>query len=237
MIVFSEDQRMIGMGAKRLRRFTHGNFYKKDKDSDKTYIYDRIDHATMERFFVAERLGQGPIVLNIEHSDDELALSHLADATKWLRQNWPGFKVGWYRHLPKRDYWNPVKYAGLSKEHKTAYEAWQRENERRFRKYSHLIDIVLPSIYTFYEGERNLDEWKIYAEENIKEARWANKLIYPYLMPNYHGNNKPIPDDHWREQLRFVARQPDVDGICVFSSLANHDWQTAVAEELLWHSK
>ena len=73
------------------------------------------------------------------------------------------------------------------------------------------VDVIFPSIYTFYD---DIEGWKKYAINMIVEAKKYGKPVIPYLLPQYHPSSKTNPwgiieGDFWLEQLKVVYTYAD----------------------------
>lgn len=114
-------------------------------------------------------------------------------------------QVGFYGTMPVRDYWRALQGDGSDE-----YEAWQAENAA-LAPLADDVDIIFPSLYTFYD---DLEGWRIYAEENLSEARIYGKPVVPFLWPEYHNSNdtlkgQNIPMAFWTVQLQTVELYAD----------------------------
>jgi hypothetical protein len=76
-----------------------------------------------------------------------------------------------------------------------------------------LEDILLPSVYTFYEDREG---WVQYAIQQIQEARryGGNKPVYVFLWQQYHASNQKLagtylPPEFWRLQLETARKYAD----------------------------
>ncbi len=163
----------------------------------------------------------GPItVLDIEHwpiEDETLAqaaVDNYITVLDWFRKAAPKEQaVGYYSMLPIRDYWRALKGPESSK-----YRSWQEQNDR-LAPLAEAVDIVFPSIYTFYDDR---DGWLVYAKAQIDESRRLapDKPVYAFLWPEYHPSNKwrggdPIDPDYWRIQLDFLREH--ADGVIIWT--------------------
>ena len=158
-----------------------------------------------------------PYILDIEiwdvHIEDDNEANENIDkyilVIDTMKKARPDLKFGYYGVLPNRDYWAPVS----SDPEKLAL--WNRIN-KRLKRLAEYVDVVCPSLYTFYD---DLENWKQYALENIKRARQYGKPVYPFLWPEYHNSNKHLRGQFiagavWGEQLAYVYEY--ADGIIVW---------------------
>jgi hypothetical protein len=71
-------------------------------------------------------------------------------------------------------------------------------------------DVILPSLYTFYEDQNG---WEINAVDQIREARQYGKPVYVYLWPQFHDSShrafQYIEKEYWRRQLELCRREAD----------------------------
>ena len=174
---------------------------------------------------VAKGLGKmdAPVIIDIEHWDvkGDDASAH-ESITKYIRvidlmrTECPELKFGYYATLPIRDYWSVVGNRPAQ------LKAWQKNN-RRLQELADHVDAVFPSLYTFYPDEAG---WKVYAKQNLQEARRYKKPVYAFLWPEYHDSNKElagknIPGKFWAAQLRLCRRE--ADGIIIWGGYKK-DW-------------
>jgi len=159
-------------------------------------------------------------VLDIEHwpVEDETfaqaAVDNHITVLDWFRKAAPpDQQVGYYSMLPIRDYWRAVKGEESGK-----YRDWQEENDRLV-PLADEVDIVFPSIYTFYEDQEG---WLTYAKAQIDESRRVapEKQVIAFLWPEYHPSNEersgdPLEADYWRVQLDFLREH--ADGVVIWT--------------------
>ena len=159
-------------------------------------------------------------VLDIEHWPIEdrtfaqAAVDNYITVLDWFRKSAPPEqRVGYYSMLPIRDYWRALK----GKDHQK-YRDWQEENDRLLPM-AEAVDIVFPSIYTFYEDREG---WLTYAKAQIDETRRVapDKPIYAFLWPEYHPSNdsragEPLEAGYWRVQLDFLREH--ADGVVIWT--------------------
>lgn len=163
---------------------------------------------------VASDHGPPLLIMDLEHwpnvgSDEVVAetASKYIRLAEWTQGVAGSSAVGYYGVPPLRDYWRALSGPG-SKE----YLAWQAENDR-FKTVAETVDLLAPSLYTFYDDERG---WERYAEANIREARRLapGKAVYPFIWPQYHDSNRTIggrqlPATFWLTQLQTLAKLAD----------------------------
>lgn len=141
---------------------------------------------------------------NAPDSVIEQSISKFSRVIDIVREEAPGLTLGIYSILPAPDYWAII--SGDS----SRLRAWDACN-RRLSVLARKVDVILPSLYTFYDDEAG---WEKYAKATIDAARQYGKPVYPFLWPRYHDSNsklggKPIPGRVWRRQLEFCRREAD----------------------------
>ena len=121
----------------------------------------------------------------------------------------PNGRIGFYDVIPCWDYW------GLVKSDQTKIGAWKDCNIR-IRDLAKEVDIVMPSLYTFYNDPQG---WDIFAEAMLQAARQYGKPVYAFLWPEFHVSNRllkghNIPANFWRHELEFCRAR--ADGIVIW---------------------
>jgi hypothetical protein len=135
----------------------------------------------------------------------------------------PNLKFGYYGVLPEIVYWPIVSPAAHEE-----LNAWRRSN-RRTREIARHVDVIFPSLYTFYSDPPG---WERYARETLKEARTYGKPVYAFLWPEFHDSNERLrgqnlPRDFWRMELEFCRR--NADGVVIWGG-----WQRRWDENAEW---
>lgn len=176
----------------------------------------------------SQRTGDSLVTLDIEMWKTSPSDSALTDETlqrfeqvaDQFNQYAPDVRYGFYGEFPKRNYWDPVRFRkGLDNE----YDKWQQMN-RLFQPLVDKVDVVMPSLYTFYDDRAG---WQIYAEENLAEAKKYGKPIFVYLWPQYASsdleNSEFIDYEFWMQQLETVYEH--ADGVIIWSPKGvGHTW-------------
>jgi hypothetical protein len=184
------------------------------KQADRLPNIESVNAAARE----AQQKGHG-VVLDIEHwplkgSPDSVrdSLTKYMTVLQWFRAAAPGLSIGYYGVPPIRDYWRAIK-GTASQEHKT----WREENDQ-LRSLAGAVDMLFPSLYTFYPDQAG---WKKYAIAQIEEARrYGNgKPVYVFLMSTYHDSNRILggqylPADYWLLELETAKQY--ADGIVIW---------------------
>lgn len=155
-----------------------------------------------------------PIVLDIEHwplqGRPELVQNNLnkyLTVLRWFHEVKAPIKVGYYGTVPIRDYWRAIKDVGHPE-----HQAWRAENDR-LRSLALAVDVLFPSLYTFYDDREG---WRRYAIAQIAQARrfGGGKPIYVFLWPQFHDSNRGLkgtylPVDFWRLELETAREYAD----------------------------
>jgi hypothetical protein len=121
----------------------------------------------------------------------------------------PGARIGYYDVIPCSDYW------GLVNNDQTKIKEWKDCNAR-MGDLAQGVDIVMPSLYTFYNDPHG---WDIYAAALLQAARRYGKPVYAFLWPEFHVSNRflkgqNIPANFWRHELEFCRTR--ADGIVIW---------------------
>ena len=106
-----------------------------------------------------------------------------------FRSGLPKTKIGVYLHLPERNWLAPCGDPGKAA---SRTSSWHQRN-LRMQPLADAVDIIVPSIYTFYDDAASISCWPKYAQANIKEARIYGKPVWAFLWMKYHSNGKWIP--------------------------------------------
>ena len=179
--------------------------------------HDQVE--PMERFvrWHGRRIQPGQLVcVDIEHwplrnaprEEIEQSIRKYTQVLRWLREEAPDdARLGYYGILPIRDYWAPVKQTWGETE---PAERWEQANARLDKLAEH-VDVVFPSLYTFYDDPQG---WEVYAKANLEQARRYGKPVYPFLWFEYHNSNERLKGQQidaafWRRQLAFCRRHAD----------------------------
>jgi hypothetical protein len=157
-----------------------------------------------------------PYIIDIEHwnvhTDNDIEANKNIDkyikVIKIFKDIRPDLKFGFYSVLPNRDYWSVIS------NDKKKIKQWNKIN-KRLKRLAQYVDVVCPSLYTFYD---NIDDWKIYAYENIKKAKEYNKPIYAFIWPQFHFSNKRLKGkflnkNFWKIQLDFLK---NIDALVIW---------------------
>lgn len=154
----------------------------------------------------------------------EESIQRLAQIADWMHAERPDLRLGFYGTCPTCDYFTPVNFRIVQKKlgargatatppsadaaaRDPGMKAWRASNEFVRQRLSRHIDVVFPSLYTFFNDPPN---WEIYARENIAEANRYGKAVYPFIWYRYHPSevvmhNGYIPADFWAKQLEITT--------------------------------
>jgi hypothetical protein len=147
-------------------------------------------------------------VYNIPDRDIEANISKLVHVADIVRQTAPKLQFGFYAIMPENVYWPLV--AGTPGQ----LRGW-RESARRTEVLARKVDVIMPSLYTFYDASPDdRAAWAKWASIVLTEARRYGKPVYPFLCPQFHDSNKQLggqylPPDYWRMELEVVHRYAD----------------------------
>jgi hypothetical protein len=183
------------------------------------------------------KLRGNEVVLDIEHwpprgSPDLVhdSLTKYMTVLDWFRVAAPGLAVGYYGLPPIRDYWRAIK-GTESQEHKS----WRDENDQ-LRSLAGAVDVLFPSLYTFYPYQPG---WKKYAIAQIEEARriGGGKPISVFLWPQYHNSNRilggrDLPADYWLLELETAKEY--ADGIVIWGGWGTDNRPAKWYENASW---
>ena len=137
----------------------------------------------------------------------------------------PHAAIGYYNVIPCWDYW------GLVKNDSAKIMQWKACNAR-MTELAQRVDIVMPSLYTFYNDPQG---WDIYAAALLQAAHQYGKPVYAFLWPEFHVSNRflkdhNIPANFWRHELEFCKAR--ADGIVIWGG-----YQKPWDEQAAWWSE
>lgn len=226
-----------------------GNIWPNNKAADEP------DESTV-RNFARQLIAQGKdkVCIDIEHwpmyppgttpevpGGVEVTTDKFLKVADWMHSEAPGVSIGFYAYPPIRDYWTPGYF--YSKDPATLAR-WRERNDLLSRL-AEKVDIIFPSLYTFYDlaPPGSLDGWKKYAIANIEEAKQYGKPVYPIIWPQYHDSNKTVGGNHipgpsWREQLETILDH--ADGVVIWGGWQlewnpNAEWWLATLDFIRDH--
>ena len=143
-------------------------------------------------------------VCNAPDSTTERSMQKMSRAVAIVREVAPRMTFGIYGTPPAFGYWPIVGRDS------TELRKW-RECNVRLRQLASKVDVIMPSLYTFYDDEAG---WEAFAKGQLMAAKAYGKPVYPFLWPEYHESSptlagKLVPGPAWRRELEFVRRNAD----------------------------
>ena len=195
-----------------------------NKVPDTTSLPDR---SRITAFAQLANQSTGIVVIDIEHWPLVGDPATVAESVKkyqtviqWFKTPAPSLRLGLYGVLPIPDYWKSLQEKSLP-----GYAAWREENDS-LAPIAQFVDVLFPSVYTFYEDRNG---WQTYAIAEIQEARRhaGGKPVYVFLWPQYHVSNKRLantflPSDYWRMELETGRKY--ADGIVIWCCSNKQAW-------------
>jgi hypothetical protein len=135
-----------------------------------------------------------------------------------FRREMPTTKLGLYLMMPERNWLAPC---GDPKKRLSRTTSWHQRN-LRLQPLADAVDIIFPSLYTFYDDAASVACWPTYAKANIAEAKIFGKPVWAFLWMKYHTDQtKWVPAPFWRTQLETVYA--NADGFAIWSRAAAGD--------------
>lgn len=180
------------------------------------YHTEQPDLETIERNLTPERVGNKPIVINIEAyrwntgpdgSASQEVRDMITSVVETVRRLHPGNQIGFYGFLPIRDYYAPVRALASNRddshfEYYRKMEQWRLTNELNAEWFCPLVDFLCPSIYHLM-GDKTDRPWATYAWANINEAAHFGLPVCPFMTP-MRRDQHPLPIQEWRQHLRLM---------------------------------
>jgi hypothetical protein len=134
-----------------------------------------------------------------------------------FRRGLPNTKLGFYLVMPERNWLaacgDPGKVA-------SRMASWHERN-LKLAPLAAVVDVIVPSLYTFFDDAASQACWPKYAAANIKEARIYGKPVIPFLWMKYHTTGGWIAPTFWRKQLDTVYGL--ADGLAIWSMASSND--------------
>ena len=193
--------------------------------ADKTY--PNLNH--IRNVYIPKIKGKNPdvVIIDIEHykfratttaAEWTANINKLKSVISVFRQEMPNVKLGYYLLLPQRNWLAPC---GDPRKVARRTAAWQEANQR-LQPLADVVDIIVPSLYTFYLDEKAVACWPKYAEANIAQARLYGKPVWAFLWPKLHTDGTVwLPQALWRTQLETVYAK--ADGLVIWSKAKSTD--------------
>ena len=134
-----------------------------------------------------------------------------------FRRDLPNTKIGFYLVMPERNWLAPC---GDPRKVATRTSAWHARN-LTLQPLADAVDIIFPSLYTFYGDAKSIACWPKYAAANVQEAKIYGKPVWAFLWMKYHSTGEWIPATFWRTQLETVYGL--ADGFAIWSMASAGD--------------
>jgi hypothetical protein len=142
-------------------------------------------------------------------------INKLKSVVAVFRQEMPNTKIGYYLLLPERNW---LAACGDPRKRAARTAAWH-DRALRMQPLADVVDIIFPSLYTFYGDPASIACWPNYAKANIEQARIYGKPVWTFLWMKYHSTGTWIPGPFWRTQLETV--HANADGVVIWSQSLN----------------
>jgi hypothetical protein len=129
---------------------------------------------------------------------------------KWAHEANPDLEVGFYAVPPGRHFPGYGDSASV--------KAWE-SRAANMEELGATVDRQYPSLYTLTDNQQ---EWKNFADAQIKQAAQYGKPVCPLVWPEYHQAapdsvaSTPIPYEFWRAQLTHLLNHEDVECIVIW---------------------
>jgi hypothetical protein len=183
---------------------------------------ETVDEARIRSEFERFRNSSGYYYLDIENwplqsvsvGTRQQNIEKLTRVIDLARRTAPNMHLGFYGLLPGITYWPLLRHDG-------DYQDWLQVN-RELDPIAGHVDMVFPSLYTFYD---DLEGWKSYARQTLKEARRYGKPVYAFIWPQFHDGNpelrgQDVPPAFWRAELDLCAEL--ADGVVLWGGWRAH---------------
>ena len=161
--------------------------------------------------------------ISITDADRDRAIAEMSDIADWVHEADSDLTIGYYGVIPQRDYWSFVD-PNRSEE----LAELQLRNEK-FAALAEHVDVLFPSLYTFYNQPEN---WKVYAKGMIAEAKKYNKPVYAFIWPQYHSGSLGgtfIDGVYWRMQLEELYAL-GIDGVVIWGGYLQQ-WDVSALDD------
>ncbi len=145
-------------------------------------------------------------------------INKLKSVVSVFRQEMPNVKLAYYLLMPQRNWLAPC---GDPRKVASRTAAWQQAN-LKMQPLADVVDIIVPSLYTFYLDAKAVACWPKYAEANIAQARMYGKPVWAFLWPKLHTDGTVwLPRALWRTELETVYAK--ADGLVIWSGARGDD--------------
>jgi hypothetical protein len=171
-----------------------------------------------------------PTVHKVSTAAAQESIEKLTTVLRWFHEAAPDTPIGLYGIVPIIDYWRAIQEPATAE-----HRSWVADNDRA-RPLVGSVDVVFPSLYTFYTDREG---WVKVAIAQMAEARRVagGKPVYVFLWPQYHNSNHLLgmtylPADYWKLELE-TARQY-ADGAVIWGGWGNDDRQAEWEDQAAW---
>jgi hypothetical protein len=181
---------------------------------------DSLDEAAFRKAMLKWKDFPGLFYIDIENwptcdapeSVIKQSIAKFSRAIDLVREVAPKLTFGIYSEAPASGYWPIV---GSDKAQLLAWEACNKRMAAIAKK----VDVIFPSLYTFYDDEAG---WDTYAKATLAAAKQYGKPVYAFLWPEYHVSNRKlagtnIPGRVWRHELELTRQ--NADGVVLWNGL------------------
>lgn len=245
---------------------TATSWYIYKQKADGTYDLSQVDEARLTRTANEWDNRKIMVLDIEQFGVDAVGRYQMHKAIDTIKKHNPSVVAGFYGYLPHRSWWDTVLHLKNIESMSAGGPATFLPYDTYLQRYvkimemnkpfleketysehslSQKIDAVFPSCYTFYRdqvkypilnNDPDVDRWKHYCLDQIKEARKYNKRVIVYLWPYFHSTFSTTPTtnpkgymkgDFWRYQLEFAHKH--ADGVVLWHGGINKT--TAVNEE------
>jgi hypothetical protein len=135
-----------------------------------------------------------------------------------FRRDLPGVKLGLYYVMPERNWLAPC---GDPKKRASRSASWQQRT-LQLQPLADAVDIMFPSLYTFYETKpAAVACWPNYAKANIEMAKQFGKPVWAFLWMKNRTGDTFLPASLWKTQLETVYQY--ADGVVLWSKASSRD--------------
>lgn len=240
MKIFARDVQLLEAGASYYDLATAWYWFAR---SDGQYDRSRISLDSIDYAFTHMDTEPPLFVMNIEQWDlaepteREHGMCNLRVAALRARYHLQHAPIAFYRLLPERNYWAPVKrYRGMREWNPEVYRegvqstaGWQQRNSANAADLLGVVNIICPSLYDFYED--SAAQWRHYADANLDEARRIaqGRPVIPFVSPQIAGARETLPLGQISMQLEFCAAH-GCDGAVIYESNATGDWREPIVQ-------
>ena len=128
-----------------------------------------------------------------------------------FRRDLPNTKLGIYLAMPSRNW---LAVCGDPAKRASRYASWHSLN-LKLQPLASAVDIIVPSLYGFYNDSASIACWPGYAKAQVKEARIYGKPVWGFLWMKYKSDGSWVARSDWRTQLETAYAA--ADGLVIWS--------------------